>query len=159
MSRPAGFSLIELMVSVLILSVLAAVALPYAGKAVVREKEMTLRTNLREIRTAIDRFHDDWKRGRIPPGARVASEDGFPRSLAVLVQGVDDGTLKGGRTYYLRRVPANPFADQTLPAEKQWHLRSYQDAPGSRQWGGEDVYDVTTGIDQEALNGSCYCDW
>lgn len=157
-----GLSLIELMVSVLILSVLAVVALPYAEHEYTRQKEMELRENLRQIRNAIDAFHRDWARGRIPPGGRVASEDGYPVSLEVLVQGVDSGTVDGGRVYYLRRIPRNPFADQSQSPGEHWHLRSYRDEPESRQWGGEDVYDVWPAVataNSTALDGSCRCDW
>lgn len=159
MQRGRGFSLIELMVSVLILSVLASVALPYAEKQVTRQKEAELRDNLRTLRKAIDRFHEDWQRGRIPPGGGLASEDGFPRSLRVLVEGVSTGTMDGGKIYYLRRIPRNPFADQALSRREQWRYRSYQDAPDSEHWGGEDVYDVMPTTTEVALDGSCYCDW
>lgn len=158
MRRKRGFSFIEMMISVLILSVLAAVALPYAERTHIRDKERELRENLRQIRSAIDRFHEDWAQGRIPPG-RLASEDGYPKNLDILVQGVDRGTLDGGQIHYLRRVPRNPFADQRQPATAQWRLRSYRDHPGSAQWGGEDVYDVLVPQKLEALDGSCYCDW
>ena len=159
MRKAAGFSLIELMISVLILSVLAVVTLPYASKALQRNKELELRENLRQIRTAIDRFHEDWARGRIPPGGSRASEDGYPRNLEVLVQGVDSGTQNGGMVYYLRRIPRNPFADQAQPTQRQWQLRSYRDAPDTANWGGEDVYDVLVADEGKALDGSCYCDW
>lgn len=159
MKRSAGLSLIELMASVMILSVLAAVALPYAEREYTRKKEMELRESLRTMRNAIDDFHLDWVKGRIPPGSRAASEDGYPVSLAILVDGVDSGTMEGGRRYYLRRIPRNPFADQTQAKETHWHLRSYQDKPDTLAWGGKDVYDVRPATEGKALDGSCRCDW
>lgn len=154
-----GFSLIELMISVVILSVLASVALPYAERQLIRQKESELRHHLRAVRSAIDDFHEDWERGRIPPGGGVASRDGYPRSLEVLVEGVDSGTIEGGRIYYLRRIPRNPFADPALPFRDQWQYRSYQDSPDTPQWGGEDVYDIQAATERMALDGTCYCDW
>lgn len=159
MRRSAGLSLIELMVSVMILSVLAAVALPYAEREYTRKKELELRESLRTMRNAIDAFHQDWLRGRIPPGSGAASQDGYPESLAVLVEGVDIGTMEGGRRYYLRRIPRNPFADQTKVKAKHWHLRSYRDKPNTLAWGGKDVYDVRPATQGTALDGSCRCDW
>ncbi|MQX53279.1 type IV pilin protein [Alcanivorax sediminis] len=153
-----GFSLVEMLVSVMILGILAVVALPQYQNQVRREKEQDLREALRTVRTAIDAFHEDWKQGRIPPGG-LASENGYPVSLAVLVNGVDAGTLEGGRRYYLRRVPRNPFADPTLPNLEQWQLRSYQDEPDNSRWGRQDVYDIRVAIEESALDGSCYCDW
>lgn len=159
MQRSAGLSLIELMVSVMILSVLAAVALPYAEREYMRKKELELRESLRTMRNAIDAFHSDWLKGRIPPGSGTASEDGYPVSLEVLVEGVDSGTMEGGRRYYLRRIPRNPFADQNLETTSHWQLRSYRDEPDTLAWGGEDVYDVWPATQGTALDGSCRCDW
>src|ERR1700746_1809256 len=54
----AGFTLIELILACSILFVLAAVAVPLARVAVKRRKEADLRYDLREMRTAIDRYKD-----------------------------------------------------------------------------------------------------
>lgn len=159
MQRSAGLSLIELMVSVMILSVLAAVALPYAEREYTRKKELELRENLRTMRNAIDAFHSDWIKGRISPGSGAASKDGYPVSLEILVEGVDSGTMDGGRRYYLRRIPRNPFADQTVETESHWQLRGYRDKPDTLAWGGEDVYDVRPATQGTAFDGSCRCDW
>lgn len=153
-----GFSLVEMLVSVMILAILAVVALPQYENQLRREKEQELRESLRTVRTAIDAFHEDWKQGRIPPGG-LASENGYPVSLAVLVKGVDAATLDGGHRYYLRRVPRNPFADQKVSVLEQWQLRSYQDEPDNTRWGRQDVYDIRANTEQTALDGSCYCEW
>lgn len=156
----AGLTLIELVVTMAILSILAAAALPYAEIAVRRERESELRSGLREIRTAIDRFHEDRRSPGSPPTGETVSDDGYPRTLDVLVKGVAAaGTATGKRVTYLRRVPRDPFADQTLPPAEQWALRGYQDAPDTLIWNSKDVYDIRSRSDKQALDGSYYRDW
>lgn len=154
-----GVSLVELLVTLVIVSILAAAALPYAETTVRREKELELRRALRDVRGAIDRFHDDWEAGRIPRQADGASEDGYPKTLAVLVDGVDSGDARGGKRRYLRRVPRNPFTDAQADADEQWILRSYQDATDALMWGKQDVYDIRSASEATALDGSRYRDW
>ena len=79
-----GFTLIELLVTLAILSILAAAALPYAELTVRRDRELELKRSLREVRSAIDAFHEDWVAGRISRSGNNASDDGrcFSRSLA-----------------------------------------------------------------------------
>lgn len=157
--RQQGLTLIELLVTLVILSILAAAALPYAEVAVRREKEWELRRALREVRQAIDDLHDDWKTGRIPRSAAGVSEEGYPKSLAVLVQGVDAGDAKGSRRRYLRRVPRDPFADAQTSPERHWLLRGVQDDPDTQTWNGRDVYDLRSQNDAKALDGSQYRNW
>lgn len=157
--RGQGLTLVELLVALVILSILASAALPYAEVTVRRDKELELRRSLREIRTAIDAFHQDWKDGNIPKTSDAASADGYPKTLQVLVDGVQLSGATGKRRYYLRRVPRDPFADQTLAPADQWVLRSYQDPPDTVTWGGQDVYDVHSGTDRTALDGSKLRDW
>lgn len=157
--RQTGLSLIELIVTLVILSVLASAALPYAEIAFRRDKELELRRALREIRTAIDYFHADWKAGKLPVTGDAASNDGYPNSLAVLVDGVDLAGVTARRRFYLRRIPRNPFADATLEKEEQWRLRSYRDKIDAAFWGGEDVYDVRVRTEKIAINKTYYKDW
>src|SRR4030067_3720002 len=91
-ARPAaGLTLIELLVTLLILSILAAAALPYAELTVRRDKELELKRALREMRTAMDAFHDDWVAGRIPKTGDARTGEGYPKTLRALVEGVDLG--------------------------------------------------------------------
>lgn len=155
----AGLTLVELLVVLVVLSILAAVALPYAETAVRREKELALRRALRNIRGAIDRLHDDWEAERVSRASERVSADGYPKSLGVLVQGVETGDAAGTRQWYLRRVPRDPYADSALPAEQQWALRSYRDPPDAATWGGEDVYDVHSRSGGTAIDGTRLRDW
>ena len=158
-SNSRGLTLIELLVALAILSILAAAALPYAEVTVRREKELELRRALRDVRTAIDAFYEDWKGGKISRTSTAASEDGYPKTLQVLVEGADSGDAKGSKRRYLRRIPRDPFSEQTPPPAEQWVLRSYQDGSDSLAWGGRDVYDIRSSSENIALDGTRYREW
>jgi general secretion pathway protein G len=57
--KQRGFSLIELMITVTVLTILTLGVLPLVKVSVKRQKEQQLRETLRQIRTAIDEFHRD----------------------------------------------------------------------------------------------------
>jgi general secretion pathway protein G len=57
--KQRGFSLIELMITVTVLTILTLGVLPLVKVSVKRQKEQQLRETLRQIRTAIDDFHRD----------------------------------------------------------------------------------------------------
>jgi general secretion pathway protein G len=158
-SSTDGLTLIELLVTLVILSILAGVALPYAEITVRRGKELELRRSLREIRTGIDRFHEDWRTGAISKTGDGPSDDGYPKTLQVLVDGTEAGDAKGGLRRYLRRIPRDPFADPQADIEDHWILRGYQDEPGALSWNGIDVYDVQTVSEATAIDGSLYGNW
>jgi len=148
-----------MLVTIVIISVLASVALPYAELSVRRSNEYELKSALRKIRVAIDQFHEDWSRKKISEFTSVASDDGYPLTLDVLVQGVElKGTVNKKR-YYLRRIPKNPFVDPTLPIDEQWVLRGYQDKPDALLWGRVDIYDVRAKTEKIAIDGTPYASW
>lgn len=156
----AGVTLLELLVTLVILSILASVALPYAELTIRRNKEIELRGALRDIRVAIDEFHNDWKEGKITRSSTYASEDGYPVSLEVLVNGVDNGKADGKKRYYLRRIPHDPFAINPNSAGMgSWSLRGYQDSPDRLNWNGKDVYDVHSYSPDTAIDGTYYREW
>jgi general secretion pathway protein G len=154
-----GFTLVEMLVVLAILAVLAAVTVPYAEVTVKRDKELDMKRDLREMRTAIDRFHRDWQDGVISKFDSQASDDGYPKSFQTLTAGVEKTGPRPVKQKYLRRIPENPFGDTGLPPEQQWGLRSYQDRPDATEWGGQDVYDIYCPGDGKALDGSFYHDW
>jgi general secretion pathway protein G len=155
-----GLTLIELLVTLAILSILAAAALPYAELTVRRDRELELRRSLREVRTAIDAFHDDWIAGRISHADNLSSPDGYPVKLQVLVDGADTGHAGGGKRRYLRRIPRDPFAE-TATSERatQWTIRGYQDDAATLTWNGKDVYDLHSNSPDKAIDGTDYKDW
>lgn len=155
-----GLTLVELLVVMVVLSILATAALPFAEVTIQRNKEYELKRSLREIRTAIDRFHEDWASGKIGSTSENASENGYPVTLDVLVQGVELSDGSSGRRFYLRRIPPDPFAERDISPKDQWALRSYtDDIDSSFNWDGGDVYDVYSRSKKEALNGTMLKDW
>ena len=147
-----GFTLIELIVTVFIVSILVGVAVPLARNSIQRQKEIALREALREMRTAIDKYKDLSDKGSIP--AKIDTE-GYPEKLQVLVDGVDLNGTVGKKFKALRRIPIDPMTKST-----DWGLRSYQDDPkNSNSWGGQNVFDVYTKSQGTALDGTKYKDW
>jgi general secretion pathway protein G len=156
--RARGFTLIELVVTVGIVSVLAAAVVPSAQLLYQRERERELRASLRVIRGAIDAYKQASDSGRVK---KELDKTGYPPELSALVDGVDDlsSPKKGVKIYFLRRLPRDPFwPDATTPAAETWGLRSYASPPDDPQ-PGEDVYDVHSRSSRTGLNGVPYRDW
>ena len=150
--RERGYSLIELMVVMAVLSVLAVAVLPLAELTRQRDRERELRAALWEIRDAIDAHKRAADTGVI---AKVG--DGYPESLEVLTRGVPR-VAGGARMYFLRRIPADPFAPPTRDPAKSWGLRSYASGP-ERPEAGADVYDVFSRSERVGLNGMPLRQW
>lgn len=156
--RNRGFTIIELVITVAIISLLATAAVPTAQLVYQRERESELRSGLRTIRGAIDAYRQAADSGRIK---KELDKTGYPPSLQVLVEGVDDASRakEGVRIYFLRRIPRDPFwPDATTPAADTWGLRSYASPPDDPQ-PGDDVYDVYSRSSRTGLNGVPYHDW
>jgi general secretion pathway protein G len=155
--REAGFSLIELMVTLAILALLASVAVPFAQLAQQRHKEGELREALRQIRTALDAYRQSVKEGRIEAAADAS---GYPPDLNALWQGVADKTKPdASMLYFLRRLPRDPFyPDPASPPAASWGLRSYASSPEAPA-AGRDVYDVYSLSPTTGLNGVPYREW
>ena len=83
---PRGFTLIELVVTLTLVSVLALVAVPLYEVTMTHAKETELRTALRQMRDALDAYKYAADNGYIAKGA---ADSGFPPSLRTLVEGVD----------------------------------------------------------------------
>ena len=128
-ARERGFTLIELLVVIALISILAAMAVVQYRNSIQRTQEATLKTDLFRMRDAIDQYYAD--KGK------------YPSSLDSLVS---DG--------YMRRVPEDPFTKtsdswQTVPAEPD---------PGNPS-AEAGIYDVKSGAQGQALDGSNFADW
>ena len=127
--RQSGFTLIELLVVIALISILAAMAVVQYRNSIQRTEEAVLKTNLFRMRDAIDQYYAD--KGK------------YPASLDALVS-----------EQYLRKIPEDPFtksADswQTVPAEPDPGNPSAE--PG--------IYDVKSGAQGQALDGTNFTDW
>lgn len=152
-----GFTLIELVITLAIVGLIATAAVPLASLVAKRDKEEQLRTALRDIRLALDAYHEAAQLGHI---RRELGDSGYPPDLKALYEGVEDiASEKKVRLYFLRRIPRDPFyPDGQVPAEETWGLRSYQSPPEDPQ-PGDDVFDVYSLSKQMGLNGVPYHDW
>ncbi len=125
----AGFTLIELMIVMAIMSIIMSIAVPMYQKALVRSKESVLRNNLFTMRTVIDEYTYDKQKA--------------PQQLQDLV---NDG--------YLRAVPYDPMtgSDQT------WRI-IMEDSMNSVSQNDPGIFDVRSGSDQKSLEGTQYSEW
>jgi general secretion pathway protein G len=153
-STERGFTFIELVVVTTILLVLASTVMPLAQVTMQRQREAELHRALREMRTALDKFKDAVDQGLIPSTELEPANEGYPPDLETLVDGVAVANDASGRKLkFLRRIPVDPMT------RDEWGLRSYQDDPDSKSWGGQNVFDVYTTSDGTALDGTKYRDW
>jgi general secretion pathway protein G len=151
----SGFTFIELLVVTTILLILASAVMPLARVTMQRQREIELRRDLREMRTAIDKFKEAADAGVIGAFDLKAGAEGYPESLEILVEGVSVVNDQSGRKLkFLRKIPIDPITHSA-----EWGLRSYQDKPDATTWGGQNVFDVYTKSTGVALDGTKYRDW
>ncbi len=155
--RAKGFTLIELVIAVAIVAVLAMLAAPLMEVTAQRQKEQELRSALRQIRGAIDAYHQaaQDKLIQLPDDA-----SGYPPDLESLAAGVPDITKPDLRKiYFLRRLPRDPFyPDPEATPQETWGKRSYASPPDAPQE-GDDVFDVYSYSEKTGLNGVPYREW
>lgn len=167
-----GFTLIELVISITVLTILTLGVVPLVKMAVKRQKEQQLREALRSMREAIDTFHREalaWDCNR-PPGAPprppptdprikvaitdctifgVDNQDRFPPDLQTMVDGVNVIPVTA-------TVP-NPNTKATdvnnaLATKKKVYLRGIPVDPmtGKADWEFKSCYDPA---DSESWGG------
>jgi general secretion pathway protein G len=85
--RKKGFTLIELMIVISIMSILISIAVPIYKQSILRSKEAVLRQNLDSLRHVIDAYTYDKRKA--------------PQSL--------DDLVSAG---YLKKIPVDPITNQ-----------------------------------------------
>jgi general secretion pathway protein G len=147
-----GLTLVELIITISILSILATAALPTAKYAVKRQKEAELRYDLLTMRSAIDHY-----KAAADLGGIETKQDSYnyPPDLQTLVDGVDVGTTEKKKVQFLRAIPIDP-----MTGNNQWDIRSMQDDPqDTGGGGGENVFDVHSKSTHTGLDGTAYNTW
>lgn len=124
-----GFTLIELMVVMAIITILITIAVPIYQKSIIRAKESVLRSNLASIRNMIDEYTVDKQKA--------------PETLQDLVT---DG--------YLRQIPQDPMTQSS----ETWKI-IMEDTPVGGSNSSPGIYDVRSGSDKKSLDGTPYSDW
>src|SRR4051794_2027406 len=124
-----GFTLIELMVVLSIIVILASMGLAQYRNSIIRANEAVLKEDLFRMRDAIDQYYAD--KGQYPTSLDALATEG-----------------------YLRKMPDDPFTKspsswQAVPAEPD------PNNPGA----SVGIYDVKSGSDGVALDGSKYAEW
>ncbi len=155
--KQAGFTLIELVVTVTIVGILASAVVPLGQLNVKRARETELRVALRDIRTALDAYKKAVDEGHVE---KTVETSGYPPSLEILVKGVPDARDPKKKTLrFLRRIPRDPmYPNAETSAEETWGKRSYESEPDAPQE-GSDVYDVYSMSRETGLNGIAYREW
>lgn len=124
-----GFTLIELMVVMAIISIILSIALPIYQKSLIRAKESVLRNNLFTMRTMIDEYTIDKQKA--------------PESLQTLVS---DG--------YLRQVPQDPMTN----SDSTWRI-IMEETPVGGSNSSPGIFDVKSGSEKTSLEGTPYAEW
>ena len=124
-----GFTLIEIMIVMAIITIIISIAVPMYQKALVRSKESVLKNNLFTLRTVIDEYTYDKQKG--------------PQTLQDLV---NDG--------YLRAVPVDPI---TKTAET-WRI-IMEDSLTAVNQTDPGIFDVRSGSDVKSMEGTLYSEW
>lgn len=129
MRRQQGFTLIELMIVMVIITILAGIGLAVYGNSVQSSKEAVLREDLFRMREAIDQYHAD--KNRYPPSLEALVED-----------------------KYIRQVPIDPI---TRSADT-WQTTLSEPEPGNPS-AEPGIYNVRSGAEGTGLDGSPYSEW
>ncbi|WP_242645147.1 type II secretion system protein [Candidatus Ichthyocystis hellenicum] len=149
-----GFTLVEAIITALILGIVASMVIAQKETASKRSKEHELRHSLEQIRQAIDNYRDAVNKKKIIQDVTLPP---YPQSLTALVEGVK--AANGKKTYFLRRIPRDPFSTDSLEkAEETWNTRSSTSPPGDFSE-GNDIYDVSSKSEDIGLNGIPYKEW
>ena len=128
-SRCSGFTLIELLVVMSLIVILAGIGLVVHANSQTRAKEAVLKEDLFRLRDAIDQYYAD--------------KNAYPPTLDSLVS-----------EKYLRAIPADPFTNSATT----WQVTMSEIDPVNPA-ATPGVFDVKSGSQGRALDGTMYADW
>jgi general secretion pathway protein G len=128
-TRRSGYTFIEMIIVMAIISILLAIAVPIYQRSLLRTKESLLKNNLFTLRTVIDEYTFDKQKA--------------PQTLQDLV---DQG--------YLRAIPIDPITNSS----ETWRI-IMEDAVTSVDQTQPGIYDVRSGSDLKSSEGTPYAEW
>lgn len=114
--RRAGYTLIELIIVMAIISILVAVAVPIYQKSILRAKESVLKQNITTLRTVIDEYTFDKKKA--PQQLQDLVTAGYLRAVPL-------DPMTGNDQWITIMEDALTAVDQTDPGI--WDVRSRSD--------------------------------
>lgn len=124
-----GFTLVEMMVVMSVVTIIVSIAVPLYQKSILRAKESVLRNNLFTLRTVIDEYTYD--KGKAP-------------------QSLQDLVTEG----YLRQIPIDPVTG----TDQSWKI-VMEEATTSVSQSEPGIFDVRSGSDKMSLEGTPYAEW
>ena len=124
-----GFTMIELLVVLSLIVILATMGMTQYRTSVIHAREAVLKEDLFRMRDAIDQYYAD--------------KNQYPSTLDALVT---DG--------YMRQVPEDPFTK----SKDSWTTEPAPSDP-SNPTAEPGVYNVHSGSDATAIDGSKYAEW
>jgi general secretion pathway protein G len=124
-----GFTFVEMMVVMTIITILMTIAIPIYNRSIVRAKESVLHNNLTTLRTVIDNYTYDKQKA--------------PQNLQDLV-------TEG----YLQKIPMDPMVGNN----QSWRT-IMEDAAQSVNQSEPGIFDVKSGSDKMGLDGTPHSDW
>lgn len=128
-NKRGGFTLIEMMVVMMIISVLTAIAIPSYRQHQIKARETVLAEDLYQMRSALDAYFADTGQ--------------YPDDLQALIDG-----------HYLRSLPRDPFTRAT----DSWECIPPQPMDDGELVDGG-CFDVRSRSDRVGTNGIPYQDW
>ena len=124
-----GFTMIEMLIVMTLITILASVGMVQYRNSVRRSEEAVLKENLFRLRDAIDQYYADKTK--------------YP-------SGLDDLVSEG----YIREVPKDPMTN----SKDTWQTTAAE-PDASNPASSVGIYDVKSGSDQTALDGTRYSEW
>jgi general secretion pathway protein G len=123
-----GFTFVEMMVVMTIITILMTIAIPIYNRSIVRAKESVLHNNLQTLRTVIDNYTYDKQKA--------------PQSLQDLVS-----------AGYLREIPYDPMTR----SNQTWRT-IMEDSSQSVSQSEPGIFDVKSGSDKMGSDGIPYAE-